>query len=55
MRNCITDENNNKNKMNELKGALKKKDAQEEEQNIIIASSEEFERILLNYEKKQDK
>ena len=51
----MIDENNNKNKINEPKGVLNKKDIKEEEHKITISSTEAFAGMLLNDEKKNDK
>ena len=53
--NYSIDENNNKKKINELKGVLNKNDIQEEEHNMIISSEEAFTRMTLYDENKNDK
>ena len=54
MRDCMTEDDNNRNKINKLNVTLNKKEIQEEEHNMTTSSAEAFARMLLNDEKKKD-
>ena len=53
--NCIVDDNNNKNQINELKGTLDMKNIQAEEHSITISSAETLTKTLLKDENKNEK